>query len=394
MVSDISLYPARLCRNNLASDGDMLWAMTEPGKKKGVWNRSHADCTRLDPLLETIADAAIVYARPAQPYAAIMDYLARTAKNNVICPKDSETRVVLTDLPVAGSLDTEQLLALFSRRRCVVIPERGIIALGSGIAEACVIFAAACFAGFVKFFTDVLAVSRRTDPEAELVSTFELACQNLPPAAVFEGGLMAGPFESEADVYAAIRQAGSAITDQKLVDASFGNISYKIGDTLYITTSGSFLDDLEKDIAAVNLKTGSHTGGKPSSELPAHKRIAETTQFKAVLHGHPLFSVILSMDCHEVDCPDAGDCNRFCPRFRQVCGVPVVAGETGGGPYGLDRTVPPAVAAHKAAIVYGHGVFSCADMDFNNALGRMVTLEQICRKTYFQQMGISIKGLL
>jgi ribulose-5-phosphate 4-epimerase/fuculose-1-phosphate aldolase len=77
-----------------------------------------------------------------------------------------------------------------------------------------------------------------------------------------------------------------------------------------------------------------------------------------------------------------------------VCGVPVVAGETGGGPYGLDRTVPPAVAAHKAAIVYGHGVFSCADMDFNNALGRMVTLEQICRKTYFQQMGISIKGLL
>jgi ribulose-5-phosphate 4-epimerase/fuculose-1-phosphate aldolase len=54
--------------------------------------------------------------------------------------------------------------------------------------------------------------------------------------------------------------------------------------------------------------------------------------------------------------------------------------------------VPPAIKTHKAAIVFGHGVFSCAANDFNNALGRMVTIEQLCRKTYFEQIGVQIRS--
>lgn len=392
MLSDHSSHPRRLCRNGLASADDLLWAVAESGKKKCHWKRSHPDCSRIDSIFSAVPSAAIVYARPAEPYATVMDYLARTAENKVIFPRDSETRIFLTDLPVAGSFDSRRLVSLLLARKCVVIEQKGIVAHGADMAEACVCFAAACFAGFVKFFADALAAGRTGRADAGLVAAFERACRYLPAQAVFEGGLMNGAFENEADARAAVKEAGRAVVGQGLVDASFGNISYRAGSTMYITTSGSFLDDLEGSVVAFDLKTGNCAGGRPSSELPAHQRIAETTDFRAVLHGHPMFSVILSMDCHEADCPDAGECHRFCPRTRHVCGVPVIAGETGGGPYGLGRSVPPAVRAHKAAIVYGHGVFSCAGRDFNNALGRMVTLEQLCRKTYFEQIGTSIRA--
>lgn len=389
MDPDISSYIQRLCRSGLAVDEAILWAA--PGQGQPRWNRRHPVCTRLDPLLEKPGFGAVVYARPAEPYAGIFDYLARTAADGVIRPRDSETRVFLTDLPVADGPDPQRLGRALSDRKCLVIPGLGLLARGKDMAEACVCFSAACFAGFVKFFADSLQVSRTGNIGRDRIQTFEHACTYLSPPAVFEGGLMRGPFETEADARAAIIEAGRAVVGQGLVDASFGNLSYRLGRRLYITTSGSFLDDLNDSVAAVNLDTGEISGARPSSELPAHEQIAGETDFLAIVHGHPLFSVILSMDCHETDCPDPGDCHRLCPRPRQVCSVPVVSGETGGGPYGLSRTVPPAIKSHKAAIVYGHGVFSCAASDFNNALGRMVTIEQLCRKTYFEQIGIQIR---
>jgi len=389
MDSDISAYAQRLCQSGLAADETLLWAA--PGQGQHGWNRRHPVCARLDPLLEKPGIGAVVYGRPAEPYAGIFDYLARTAADGVIRPRDSETRVFLTDLPVTEDPDPELMGPLLSDRRCLVIPGFGLLAQGRDMAEACVCFSAACFAGFVKFFADSLQASRTGDISRDRILTFQSACTYLSDPAVFEGGLMRGPFETEADVRAAIVEAGRAVVGHGLVDASFGNLSYHLGNSLYITTSGSFLDDLEDSVAAINLDTGAVNGGRPSSERPAHEQIAAHTDFLAIVHGHPLFSVILSMDCHETDCPDAGDCHRLCPRPRQVCAVPVVSGETGGGPYGLSQTVPPAIKTHKAAIVYGHGVFSCAANDFNNALGRMVTIEQLCRKTYFEQMGIQIR---
>ncbi|MBA2882752.1 ribulose-5-phosphate 4-epimerase/fuculose-1-phosphate aldolase [Desulfosalsimonas propionicica] len=390
MDSDISAYPKRLCRSGLTENEALFWAA--PGQGQPGWNRQHPVCARLDPLLEKPGIGAVVYGRPAEPYAGIFDYLARTAADGVIRPRDSETRVFLIDLPVAESPDPQRLGPALSERRCLVIPGFGLLAHGRDMAEACVCFSAACFAGFVKFFADSLQASRTGNIGRDRIQTFDRACTYLSEPAVFEGGLMRGPFETEADARAAIIEAGRAVVGHGLVDASFGNLSYRLGNSVYITTSGSFLDDLRDSVAVVNLNTGAASGGRPSSERPAHEQIAARTNFLAIVHGHPLFSVILSMDCHETDCPDSGDCHRLCPRPRQVCSVPVVSGETGGGPYGLSQTVPPAIKTHKAAIVYGHGVFSCAANDFNNALGRMVTIEQLCRKTYFEQIGVQIRS--
>ncbi|MCX5827746.1 MAG: class II aldolase/adducin family protein, partial [Deltaproteobacteria bacterium] len=118
-----------------------------------------------------------------------------------------------------------------------------------------------------------------------------------------------------------------------------------------------------------------------------HRLIARTTPYRAVLHGHPKFSVIMSMACGEEDCPDKDGCHRFCPRERWVQDIPVVSGEAGAGPFGLCNTVPKAVRDHGAAIVYGHGVFTAGAEDFNEALQRLRQIEKTCRDLFFRTIG-------
>jgi hypothetical protein len=63
--------------------------------------------------------------------------------------------------------------------------------------------------------------------------------------------------------------------------------------------------------------------------------------------------------------------------------VPVVTGDAGGGEHGLERTVPPAVAASGAALVYGHGLFTAGETDFNGPVGRLLEIENACRARCF-----------
>ncbi|MCF8094064.1 MAG: class II aldolase/adducin family protein [Desulfobacteraceae bacterium] len=383
MQQKIAPYETRLYKNGLAAPGTAVFGTFE---KALEWNSSTPACEVLKPLFSAFKAGAILYAQTAEPYAAALNYLAQTCPDCVIRPRDSETRMFLHDLPVAEGFDTESLSRALKKRNCTIVKGRGVVACGRDAGEAYVNFSAACFSGFVKFFSDTLQASRTGDIGKPRAKAFSTACKHLPPPSVYEGGLKNGPFKTKDQAHKAIIEAGKEIVSRGLVNACFGNISYRIGNTLYITASGSFLDELEDEVLEANIKDGSCMNGKPSSELPAHLEIAASTDFRAVLHGHPLFSVIMSMDCRQGNCQHQGSCHLDCPVQREISAIPIVPGETGGGPYGLCNTVPPAVKKSKAAIVYGHGVFTCASEDFGNALGRMATIERICRKIYFERL--------
>ncbi|MFO7930690.1 MAG: class II aldolase/adducin family protein [Thermodesulfobacteriota bacterium] len=376
-------YETRLYSQGLAEPGTALFAAAETD---GCTNRRHEDCLTLNHLLQDVNAGAIVYAKPAEPYATAIYFLAKTSPERIIKPEDSETRMFLHDLAVAGGFDRPSIARALSGRKCVIVPHHGIIACGRNTAEAYVHFSAACFSGFVKFFSDTLQEKKTGGIEKPREQAFLSACSHLPLPPVFNGGLMNGPFENAYQAKAAITEAGKKIIDSGLVDACFGNISYRVKDTLYISASGSFLDELENEVLAVSIKDGSCNTGKPSSELPAHQEIASSDDCRATLHGHPLFSVILSMDCLKKDCRHTGSCHTDCPAEREIEGVPVVPGETGGGRFGLCKTVPPAVKRTGAAIVYGHGVFTSTRKDFNAALGRMADIERACRDIYFERL--------
>ncbi|MCP3900414.1 MAG: rRNA adenine dimethylase, partial [Desulfobacteraceae bacterium] len=126
-----------------------------------------------------------------------------------------------------------------------------------------------------------------------------------------------------------------------------------------------------------------------SSEFSAHKKIVlNNPEINGLLHGHPKFTVIMSMFCEKQECSMLNQCHIKCPEVRYIDDIPIVCGEVGTGIYGLCNTLPKAITGKKAVIVYGHGVFAAVDNDFNNAFRSMIDIEKRCRDKYFDLLGI------
>jgi ribulose-5-phosphate 4-epimerase/fuculose-1-phosphate aldolase len=388
MNNPFSHYSAKLVRAGLAEAETPLL-----GTGEGLlsWNREDPLAGLLTTVGERLGRRAILYCQLAEPYHTMLLHLTETAAGgDVIHPQDFETRIFLKDLPILKDLTEAGLLAALKDRRCVVIPGGGVIATAKKDMEtAFVIYSAACFAVFVKFFSDLLRQRQHSGPSRQGRAVLEAIMGRLDPVPPVAAGptLSSGPWENEADIRAAMVAAGSRTVSDRLVDANFGNISYRRGEDLFITRKGSALDALTDKIIRIPLAGPTDTDAIASTELPAHRFIALSTPYRAVLHGHPKFSVIMSMACGEEDCPDKGGCHRFCPRERWIQDIPVVSGEAGAGPFGLCNTVPAAVRDHGAAIVYGHGVFTAGAQDFNEALQRLRQIEKICRDLFFRTIG-------
>ncbi|MDZ7831318.1 MAG: class II aldolase/adducin family protein [Desulfobacterales bacterium] len=378
----------RFVKNGLAAPKDVLMGVADP---KPRWSRGTPDVLLLSPLLNGSSIRSLIKARPSEPYLSIIDYLVQTSQGTIY-PRDCETRLFLHDLPVAEATDPAHLAELLKSRKAVILPGGEILAASPDeLTKAYVTLSSVCFACFVKFFSD-LRTARKTgkikQTDREMLANVRRLLDPLP---AFAGALKKGPFDSEETILAAICEAGRQVVDLRLVDSCFGNISYRSGDQLYISQSGTFLDSLEGGLTRCATDDPAHAPKNASSELPAHLGIIRQTGCRAILHGHPRFSVILSMDCDVRDCPYRGKCHRFCPYERKACGdIPIVSGEVGGGEYGLCHTVPSAICEAPGVIVYGHGVFTCDDTDFNGALAKLIDIERRCCLEYFTFMGMNI----
>jgi len=377
----IRKYVDKLVRSGLAEVGAPLLGARDA---ELLWNRDDGDRTLLEEVFTGLHISALLFSPPAEPYRTVMDFLARTALHGIIEPDDTETRTFLHDLPVVTTFAPAEIIRALKNRKCAILPGRGMITYGTVSPEqAFVTFSSACFACFVKFFADYLRDVRTGCASPEQQSVFQRAVQHLDQPARLDSALLHGPFRDEATVLTAMEEAGKATVDYRLVDSYFGNISCLFNDILYISQTGSSLDELRGCIDPVPMDGSSCVGITASSELSAHWAIVAQGTHRIVLHGHPKFSVILSLACEEKNCELRGQCHLRCPRQRQVGGIPIVPGEVGTGPYGLCHTVPPALAEHQGVIVYGHGVFTVGKTDFNDAFTALLEIENACRKEYF-----------
>jgi ribulose-5-phosphate 4-epimerase/fuculose-1-phosphate aldolase len=350
------------------------------------WNKTHSNLFTLEMIFKQLNINALIFSQPAEPYRSIIDYLALTS-NGTITPDDCETRTFLHDLPVAFELSPERVVPLLRARKCVIIPGNGIITCATvGLEQAYVTFSSVCFACFVKFFVDFLFLAQKRQVDKKLWQVFDRVTKTLDAPVSFSGSLMKGPFTSTQVIYEAIQEAGRLVVEHRLVDSCFGNISFRHGQTLFISQTGSSLDRLKDAIDPCPLDGSSGVPTTASSELPAHLKIVEQTGSKAILHGHPKFSVILSMDCDIENCTCRGKCHVKCPHERFVCGIPIVSGEVGSGPNALCNTVPQAIRDHPGVIVYGHGVFTTGKNDFNIPFKNLMQIENNCRTEYFDRI--------
>ena len=93
-----------------------------------------------------------------------------------------------------------------------------------------------------------------------------------------------------------ISKFGKKMVEQGLVSSHFGNISVRIGDDMFITRSGSMLDELsEDDVIKVPVHKESTLDLVASSETIAHREIYKKTSALAIMHGHSPFAVVLSL---------------------------------------------------------------------------------------------------
>lgn len=331
---------------------------------------------------------ALLFARTSLPFA---DLLVERAdpKSDRLVPKDSETRVFLHDIPFIRERDwagkpKSDLASMISRclkdRKAVIIQNLGVVAAGGVTVEQAYIgFSSVFHTTFVKYLLDVLVEGFRLPAEQQYYEAFKTSWLIIPDLCDIQ--FNPGFLNDRDAIIKEICTVGRYTVEKGYVDSFFGNISCFDGKTIYISQTASSLDELEGHIDPVPLDNSTTAGLSASSELPAHRGIYLSSDFHAVLHGHPKFSVIMSMFCQEENCT-IEDCTRFCNRKRSVNSIPIVAGETGAG--GLAQSVPAAIKETGICIAYGHGIFSAGKTGFQEAFTKMADAEDRCREGYFE----------
>ena len=402
----VKIFAQRLIKAGLADEDGRSAPLVAGLDDELTWNRPAPETRVLAPLFDRLNINSLVFFRPAAPFDSLMGYLAKEALDSgdpTIQPRDCETRTFLHDLPVVDRFDTDSLAQALTRRKSVIIMPRNeddfdgpaILAHGNVSPEqGFVVTSSLCFACFVKFFTDYLEALERQIPCPEMTRVFNGVRTLAEQAAPQPPRLTPGPLDTEDSVYRAVIQAGKATVDLGLVDSYFGNISFCFDQTLYISQTGSSLDHLTGCIDPVPLDGSTSAGLTASSELSAHLEAIKRTGCEAILHGHPRFSVILSMICppdQRDQCPDRDHCHIRCPEKRFVGEIPIVPGEVGTGPTGLCNTLPAAFEHSHGVIVFGHGLFTRGKTDFTRAFQRLIAIEEDCKARYFTRIDELLK---
>ena len=336
--------------------------------------------------LARLNSLALVVARPSLPFA---DFLVARAPGGESCivPQDTETRTFLHDIPFLRQEDlpedpAPEIARLLGNRKGVIVEGVGIVALGGiTVEQAFINYSSMFHSTFVKYLQDLLADGFLLPGERKAFQAFR--SQWLKPLSAAGLAFKEHLQVDREEILTEIEKVGRYTVERGLVDSFFGNISARAGDLIYISQTAASLDELKGCIDPVPTDNSSTTGITASSELLAHRKIFEETGARVILHGHPKFSVVMSMLCETRDCP-IEDCWKDCPQVREIGGTPVVAGEIGAG--GLAKRVPPVIGATGSAIVYGHGVFTLGREGFGEAFAAMVDVENFCRDEYFRRL--------
>jgi ribulose-5-phosphate 4-epimerase/fuculose-1-phosphate aldolase len=407
MEKTLDKYARKLIQAKLAARSGPCRPLVGGLDDRIIWNRRANETKILEKVFDGLHINSLTFLRPIEPYSSIIAFLAKNAleTNGAISPKDCETRTFLHDLPVIDEFNSDNIIRVLKKRKSViVIPkatgsgEKGAADAGSAVIahgtvspeQGFVTISSVCFASFVKFFTDYLEALQKglaTDKDHTL---FDTVAPHLRPVRKKMPNLMKGPFQNEEEVYSAVIEAGYKTVEYGLVDSFFGNVSCLWNNTLYISQTGSSLDQLSGCIDPVPLDGSTSAGITASSELSAHLETIQRTGCETILHGHPKFCVILSMDCNPIEkaeCSFSDQCHIKCPKKRFAGNIPIVPGEVGTGPFGLCNTLPKALETENSAIVYGHGLFTIGKNDFSEAFSNLLKIENTCKDLYFKKVG-------
>ena len=148
-----------------------------------------------------------------------------------------------------------------------------------------------------------------------------------------------------------ISRFGKKLVISGLTSSRFGNISLLEGDKIFITCTGSMLDELEEALVVeVDIGCPSDQDKIASSETCVHRASYQSTTNQAIIHTHSPYAVALSLLEREEIMPLDSEGMIF------LGALPIVEGHFGTDE--LARAAASALQTRKACIARGHGVFA------------------------------------
>lgn len=316
--------------------------------------------------------------KPVGFYGQICQYFVGTGKP-VIYPRDNETRMFLKEIPITQDDFIHWMRHPESSH--TLLADGTILSISSSNYEQAFIrIYCICFALFVEFFLSYLEATASQALTPAQIKAF-IAIKPILSSMYKDASVSLPRYNLVQDMV----YTGKLLVASKLVDSVFGNISCRVQDRIYISQTGSYLDQLENAIVTLDLDGHVLHGGKPSSEVDCHLGIYRGTQATSVLHVHPKFAVILSMFC-KTPCLEKDRCQLDCTVVRQIVDIPVVSGLSGRGPHSLSVTVAPALQDTDAVMVCGHGLFVRGQGDFLALYQKALQIEIAAMKGYFDSL--------
>jgi len=326
-----------------------------------------------------------IIARPKEPYAEILDFFLSLQLKKII-PQDSESKILIPYILIVDSINEAVELSEKNDSGAVILKSGRVIVWGKGESIIlAVMYGAVCYALYIKFFSLMLEKKRKNNLGGSDLKIVDTVRGKIAKYSLINLSLIQGPFKTKTEIIEGIKIAGKELVTLGLVNSFFGNISYRFREKIYISKTGAFLDSLDNGIVECNIKGNDVCVENASSEFPSHLKIYKMTGYGSIIHGHPPFTVILSMDCDIEECQKSKRCFYTCNYEREVSGIPIVSGKTGSGRYGLDRVLPDKINRIGKAIVYGHGIFIAGKEDFREAVSEMRRIEEMCKEEYFKK---------
>ena len=151
-----------------------------------------------------------------------------------------------------------------------------------------------------------------------------------------------------------ISRFGKKLVLSGLTSSRFGNISLLVEGRIFITTTGSMLDELDPEmVVMVDLRGSCDLDRIASSETCVHRAIYQSTANRAIIHTHSPYAVALSLLERTTVDPIDSEGRIF------LGSMPIVEGSFGTDE--LARAASAALQDHRACIARGHGVFAAGN---------------------------------
>lgn len=186
-------------------------------------------------------------------------------------------------------------------------------------------------------------------------------------------------------MYKEFKRIGADIFASHLIDSHAGNMSIRVGDRILVTRRGSMLAHLEEgDIIETALLENDSALALASTETLVHKEIYQATSALAIVHAHPVETVIRSLIDDEI-IPVDSEASYFLHK------VPVVAPKLTSGSKELAELMPSILKKYKICVVRGHGTFAIGQL-LEEAFQWTSALEHSCKiLNALRSMGVEPK---